>query len=207
MAQDILIFIWKYGSEKYKSRFFIINNFSEGIETTNYVCDAEQKVLLWYVDFGWFHDAISRHPVPLLAILGARLAEIGVRTTFMVMTSTATILFDELDQRLDNLADQSAQPDAPSKSQKMAKYLDEWKLNYNLVCEFTEHINRTFGIALILICLIDFAVPIVEFQNILRFNGTNLQHNFQFVHLIMRFLFILIASHRLDSKVLFLTFC
>ena len=204
--QDVLVFIWKYDSEQHQSPLFNIKGFSEGIETTDYVCDDEQKVLLWYVDFGWFHDAISRHPMPLLAVLGARLAEIGVRTIFMVMTSIATLLFDELDQRLNNLADQSVQPDAPSNSRKMSKYLDEWKCHYNLVCEFTEHINRAFGAVLILICLVDYAVPIFEFQNVLRFNGTNVQHNFRFFHIIMRFLLILIASHRLDSKVVYYQF-
>ena len=196
-----MAFIWKYGSEEYFSAFFEMNKFNAGIKSINYVCDAKQKVELWHVNFGWFHDMISHNPMPLLAVLASRLAEIGVRTTFMIMTSTATLLFEELGQRIDDLAEKLAQPS--SNVHKMSKYLDEWKSHYNLVCEVTEHINRSFGVALILVCLIDFAVPIIQFANVLHFQGTNIQYNLQFIHIILRFLFILIASHRLESNVLF----
>ena len=208
LAQDILAFIWKYGSEQHDSTFFILNGFDTEIQTTDYVCDANIKNDLWFIDFGWFHDAISRYPIPFLTVIYSRLAEIGVRTTFFIMTSIATLLFDELDQGLNNLAEKSAQYDASSNRQKMSKYLDDWKFNYNLICEFTEQINQTFGVVLIIVCLIDYAVPIFEFANVLLYSGTNMQYNLQFIHLILRFLFILIASHRLGSKViLYSLFC
>ena len=198
----MLAFIWKYKTHGYQNAFYRKNKFAEGIHTNAYVCDAKQKLDLWKIDFGWFHDKISCYPMPLLAVLGSRLAEVGVRTTFLVMTSMATLLFDELDQRIDNLIEQSVHPNAYRNGQKMSNYLDKWKSHYDLVCRFANCIDRCFGCILAIICLIDFTVPIFECSNELKFHGTNPQYYLQFVHISLRFLIILIGSHRVKSKVI-----
>jgi len=50
--------------------------------------------------------------LPFLTAMGSRLAEIGVRTTFVIMTSIATLLFYELDKRLIMMAKTSVYPEA-----------------------------------------------------------------------------------------------
>ena len=140
--------------------------------------------------FGKIHDAISWYPLPLMAALGSTLADIGARTSFFVMTSTASLLFEELSDRVEDLA-----VDCNGRN------LNRWKTQYDLAIQFTELINRCFGPVLLLTCAIDFATPILEFQNIRLTGGIKTRYYLQFVHAIVRFLLILIASYRVESNV------
>ena len=137
--------------------------------------------------------------MPLIAVLGSRLAEIGVRITFFVMTSTAALLFEELDERVEKLAQKCA--NNSKNSSEITADLHQWKIHYDLVCRFTESINICFGPSLLLICGIDFAIPIIEFQDILLQKTFCPRYYFRFIHIILRFLLILIASSRVESKV------
>ena len=168
------------------------------VQSLDYVCHVKWKLGPDKLYLGQFHDTISRHPMPIIAALASQLAEIGVRTTFFVLTSVATLLFEELDGRLEELASQS---NAESNVQEISRHVRKWQMDYDLVVQLTEQINSVFGFILLVTCAIDFAVPIIEFSNVRFHQGTTLKFNLQCVHLILRFLLLLIASHRLESKV------
>ena len=174
------------------------------------------------------------------AALWSRLAEIGIRTTFIVFTSIASLLFEALDEKIEKIAKKSSTGQEYSK-QEMAVEIDELRQNYDLVCQLVEQINRSFGFVLLLITGHDFAIAIMDFNNILDqltvgqkfhkeageknqgeyselFKSTDLFFDpffefkpivlranpfetCQFAHPILRFLLLLVASHRVGSKV------
>ena len=142
--------------------------------------------------------------VPTISALISQLAEIGVRTTFMVIASTAALLYEELDEEITNVSLETSDPETSSSydHQRLSKNLDNWKAKYDLVCRFTEQINRCFGLAMLLTLSCDYLVAIIEFQNILLHQWTRPQNYFNFIHIVLRFLLILIASYRLEIKVL-----
>ena len=98
-------------------------------------------------------------PVPFLAGIWARIAEIGTMIVFFAMTFTAAILFDELISRANEMKEIN------SNSLPMA--LKEWRRIYDLVCEFVENINDCFGPTLLLQTALYFALPIFDFNKIL----------------------------------------
>ena len=98
--------------------------------------------------------------------LWSRLAEIGIRTIFIVLASTAALLFKELDERMEKIEKKSeADPDL-DRLQQSTK-LNEWRRHYDLICELVELINRCFGFSLLLITMHDFATSIYDFSNLL----------------------------------------
>ena len=209
--QDFIVFCWKYSSLEYNTHDYAWEWEGKEIFITSldYVCHIKWKLGSDKLYLGKVHGLISRHPMPIIAALGSQLAEIGIRTTFVVMTSVAALLFEELDGRLEALAEKS-NADVVDNVQQISQNLAKWKSQYDLVIRFIEKINRTFGLVLLLTCAIDFAVPIVEFNSVLSEltynNGRDVKYNFQFAHLILRFLVILIASHRVESKVGYIFF-
>ena len=182
---------------------------------------------------------------PYLVGLWSRLSEVGVRTTFIVFTSTASLLFEELDSRIENMAKQLA--DIDHEEHISSAKLENWKDQYDMVCRFVEQINRVFGFFLLIITCHDFATCILDFSNILQhldFKGlvekimidaeaifhtgidvmwmnlrsmdiiSNLHNDgkpkqlqsdpiktCQFIHPLLRFLVILVASHMVGTKV------
>ena len=146
------------------------------------------------VSFGKFHDFISCYPLPLIASLGSRLAEIGIRTTFVVMVSIAALVLDELSGQIERMAAKSTDPE------QMSKNIDEWKSNYDLAFELCEHINGCFSPVVFLLFSFDNILAIIECQNIL-IQSTNPRYYFHFLHIILRCLLILIVSQSIESKV------
>ena len=86
--------------------------------------------------------------------------------------------------------------------QQLSKDINEWKTHYDLVCRFTEKINRCFGLPLLITSAIDFAVPIIiEFNNLIAHQFTSPRYYLQFLHTVLRFLSILVASYHLEYQV------
>ena len=177
------------------------------------------------------------------AALWSRLAEIGIRTTFIVFTLISALLFEALDERMKKISEKS--PNNQEYSQhEMAVELDELRSHYDLVCQLVEQINRSFGLVLLLITGHDFAIAIVDFNNILDhlkigqkwfkeddykyiFNEQGIPAKFkwsdffydplfenkfiflrsdpiktcQFAQPVLRFLLLLVVSHRVGAKV------
>ena len=181
-----------------------------------------------------------------VAALWSRLAEIGIRTTFIVFTFISALLFEALSERIENISKKSS-IDQEYIKQNMMVEIDELPSHYDLVCQLVEQINRSFGFVLLLITGHDFAIAIMDFNNILdhlkvgqgfrkdynlndddvsldpfsnpkQFKWTDyffdpifenkyisLRSNpfktCQFAHPILRFLLLLVVSHRVGSKV------
>ena len=178
------------------------------------------------------------------AALWSRLAEIGIRTTFIVFTSISSLLFEALDERIENIA-KKAQIDKKYSQQEMAAELNELRCHYDLVCRLIEQINRSFGFVLLLITGHDFVIAIMDFNNILDYLDIGkgwfkdevplvhipgqkiskekyksvdfffdplFEYKFiflrgnpfkicQFAHPILRYVVLLVVSHRVGSKV------
>ena len=100
------------------------------------------------------------------AALWSRLAEIGIRTTFIVFTLISSLLFDALDERMEEIA-KKASIDQEYIKQTMVMELNELRRHYDLVCQLVEQINRAFGFVLLLITGHDFSIAIMDFSNIL----------------------------------------
>ena len=152
------------------------------------------------VTFGNFHDLLSRYPIPLAAALCSRLAEIGVRSTFFIIASIAALLFEKLDGQVEIISDESAANLSSDKTSKMSKGLDQWKSEYDIVCQFVDQINRCFGLFLFVTSVTDFSVTIIELQNIFL-DFSNPRYYFQFIHAFLRIMFVYAIVHRVHSKV------
>ena len=154
------------------------------------------------ISFGKFHDLISRNEMPFVAALGSRLAEIGVRGTFLLVTSIATIFLEELENKIQLLAENSDdQSDRSSANAKnMPKDLEEWKIQYELIARYIHQINKSFGVVLLLILIVDQYVAAIECFNIMV-TWDEPRYYFNFLHILSRFLLITFASSRIESKV------
>ena len=116
--------------------------------------------------------------------LWSRMAEIAIRTCFVVFTTTAALLFDELDKRIEEMATKSAD------CEEMMGQMNDWRSHYDLVCQLVEQINRSFGLVLLLITGHDFATAIMDFSNIL--NHLNVGNDWQKV--------VPIQGHLMNNK-------
>ena len=142
---------------------------------------------------------IVRDPLPFLAALWARIAEIGIVNVFVTTSILATLLFNELNDRAEEM----------SQDCKTAQYFDvysesleKWRRHYNLVCRFVEQINSCFSPILLIEIGLGFAVPIFEFQKLFNTNWQKARFYFEFVHTIFRFLVTLLnPSYSLTKQV------
>ena len=260
--KDFLIFVWSYnqfGSRYvYDDKWFILRlvqkertdtffpseNIVKKCSLTAEMLTDENNIGIWVT---------GKCVVPQLsfylgyvAALLSRLAEIGIRTTFIVFTSIASILFEALEEKIEEMGKKSELDQEYSK-QEMPEELDQLRRHYDLLCRLVEQINRSFGFVLLLITVHDFAISILDFNYILDhlkigqgflkdinnylytgyywwlgkpkhfewtdyffdplfeddfiFLRSNPLKTCQFVHPILRFLLILVASHRVGSKV------
>ena len=180
---------------------FVTWKFLSIMNSDSYICSELNDLYKEKLKFmGKFHVTISRFPIPVFAALASRLAEIGIRTTFVVMTSVATLLLEELEQRLEEQAENLAT--SPFDEQQMSKDLDQWKYQYDLVVRLIEQINRCFSLELLLISQMDFIVSVTDFQNIHKFQYRNLRAYFKFAHGLLRVIVFLAASNCVEFKVL-----
>lgn len=67
--------------------------------------------------------------------------ELIIPLVFLVMVSIATLLFEELGDRIEGLARSSSH---------LSLSLNQWKRHYHLVCLYVESINKMFGLILLI---------------------------------------------------------
>ena len=166
-------------------------------------------------------------PMPFTFALWARLAEIGIRVTFVALTSIAVLIFEEIEEEIENLAEMSNDPE---QHDSLAINLDQLIVHNDLACRLIQQINRCFGFVLLIITAMDFISTIYEFYliktelsvdkwtNNLLFYKTwedvspalpkknkyiykGILHCAKFCHDIVYYTVLLIASHRINSKV------
>ena len=175
-------------------------------------------------------DVLYEEPLPLIVALWARLAEIGVRVTFVAMTFVASLIFDEIGEEIVNLTDISIDPKAKALlSINCGRLISHNDLAIRLI----EQINKNFGFVLLIISAIDFSSAIFYFNQIksqvavrierslfafemdayytdkdVKFHKTSSLDFYeaifscaQFLHSVARFTGLLIASHRVNAKV------
>ena len=95
------------------------------------------------------------------------MAEIGVRTTFIVLASIASLFFYQLAEETEKMAKKLATSNELVQTE-ISIEIEDWKNKYHLVSRFVEKINRCFGIFLLIITGHDFATGIFDFANILQ---------------------------------------
>lgn len=171
-----------------------------GVRSFDHICDVARRLYHILPDFSKFHNIVSGNQIPLIFILISHLAVICVRTAFVVMTSIAFLLFDELDQRAEKLVERSVDNNVNTIGQQFSHQLSKWHVHYNLIIRITEKINDCFGFALLITTAIEFIVSMIEFQNILISKG-NQVYIFRFCYIILRHFLIVVVSQRVISKV------
>ena len=173
--KDAVVFSWKYS-------FY----------DCNYVADERWQKLKWTNN--WLPMTV-RDPLPFMAALWARIAEIGVVNVFCTMTLVAALLFEDLNNRAEEM----------SQDYNTAQYsanLEDWRRHYNLVCRFVEKINDCFGLILLIEVALVFSVPIFEFHKMFLTNWRKPRYYFEFGHSVIRFLLMhLIPSYTVTQKV------
>ena len=171
------------------------------VRTDYFICSKRLEGKRLKLNFmGEFHEALNRYPIPLIAAFGSRLAEIGVRATYFVMTSVATLLFEELENRLEKQAEYLTIATTFNEKQ-ISKDLDQWKLEYDLLVLFVEQISCCFNFVLLLMTATDFIIPLVEFHNIQFFHYSNPRPYFKCIHGLLRAFFTFAASNNIELKV------
>lgn len=108
-----------------------------GVEFGGRLCNSKSRFERTQLHFGKLHKIISSHQMPLISALLSGLSEIGVRTTFVVLTITASLLFDELGERVKNLADMAPQPSRDDEN-KTLHQITEMKAHYDLIFQLTD---------------------------------------------------------------------
>lgn len=143
---------------------------------------------------------VSLNHFPLLYVLGIwfRLCELGVFSVFFLSVLTATQLFEELENRLEELWTYDASNDDGLISLK----LDDLRIHYDLVCRLVDQINDCFGIVLVYLILGIFYKTTNTLAEFMKnsWMGISFLNDIIFSHALralFRFLLLLIVSHRL----------
>ena len=177
--QDVAVFAWKYS-------FY----------DCEYVANDNWQSLP--MNFRWL-PTIFRNPIPYSTALLARASDIAISVVFATFAFTASLLFEELAARADDLTEGK---DIKEDSENISLDLEQWRRQYYLVCRLVDKINSCFGCILLLQIAIGFALPIFDFFKILYTKGLVSRFYFEFIHTIFRFLiFMLIPSYFVDKKV------
>lgn len=120
--------------------------------------------------FPLWHRAISFEPLPFLAAVWSRLAEVGVRVTVIAISFIAVLLFEELDEQIETMTEISpSRPSDTKYNEEMSQRLRKWRCHYDLVSQFVEQINQCFGPVLLIATAVDFCTAIYQFHDILQY--------------------------------------
>lgn len=106
----------------------------------------------------------------------------SIRTFFFVATQTGILLFKEIDGEIKNGFN------IDSEEQKNESELERWRVCYNTVCRFIDHVNESFGLFLLL--------------NIIWIFFTSLH---TFCVMLLSYTFIVVISLRFNLKEMFLS--
>ena len=128
---------------------------------------------------------IVQDPLPFVAALWARIAEIGVANVFLTMVFVAELLFQELNDRANDI---NLDESRANRSDK----LEDWRHHFDLVCTFLENINSCFGPVLLIQTALGFALPIFECNKMFYTKWQKPRIYFEYGHSIIRFLLILL---------------
>lgn len=151
----------------------------------------------------------------LIVAVWSRLAEIAVRIAFIVLTWTATLMFEHLYEKFEILFNNDY---IANDNEKITGKIEECMEHYDLICQFVEKINHCFGLILLIVIAGDFAYSvmrvceILEYMNLTRsaimkhlFFEQKLSSKWPFLHLahhVIRNLLLLVSSYRVDSSVI-----
>ena len=129
------------------------------------------------------------------------LPEMFLRTFTIALILTATLLFEELDQRLDAIAADSGS------SIGVSQKLDQWKGHHDLLCRLVEQINGSVGIVLSIFLVHGFCVmPELLYTAYLLFPSliyltSWLPCVYNVLYYFYRLAVVLIICHRLNRQV------
>lgn len=143
------------------------------------------------------YKLISIEPLPFLAALWARSAEIATTAVFVSIALITSLLVEELVNRADDMAEDSS-IDLPN---VLSANLEQWRSHYYSIIKFIDKTNHYFGLILLIQTSIGFAVPIFEFYKILQTKGHYPIYDFAFIHTILRFLLIVVPSYLVSQQV------
>lgn len=149
--------------------------------------------------------------LPLIVAFWSRLAEIAVRISFVALTWTATLLFENLGEQLETLLKNDNSD--PDDEETIVGKMEEWMRQYDLTRQFVEEMNRCFGIILIIVTAGDFASTIMQASEILEY--LNLKRTYalkiydqdegwsicDLSHTVFRNLLMLASAYRVHSSV------
>ena len=129
------------------------------------------------------------------------MSEISIFIIFATLALVASLLFQELNGRADDLVDKNAAKNS-SEEHNISMGLEEWRRHYYLACTFVDKINSCFGWILLIQTVLGFSLPILDFYKISFTQGLVLRYNLEFCHTTSRFfLFLLIPSFLITKKV------
>lgn len=73
----------------------------------------------------------------------AQYAEIAIQLTYFVFMSTASLLIEELEERLKKISIKAKR--SPSDYTQLSERLENWNKHYDFVCQLIEEINKCFN--------------------------------------------------------------
>ena len=170
--------------------------------SSEYVADEKWQTSSESCFYGCFLPIIVRNPLPFIAALWARAADIGITAAFVTMAFTVSLLIDELVKRTEEVNKEYTLLAPANTVTRFSMKLDEWRSHCHLICEFIDRVIGFFGPALLLKIALGFASPIFEFTKILQTRGQVRRFYFEFLHSIFRFFIILLPSYLVAQKVL-----
>ena len=163
----------------------------------------------------WYIDYSIPQPVALVMFSIAILVELMIETTFYVMTVVATLLFDELQTRIQEILAKSNENKLDWS--QLAHELDQWNGHHELVCRLVENIDDCFGVVLLITIghvFITFSTSSSELIRVPHlFSGSNecavkfldyclnFSALFKICHSLARLLTVLVPSHLLKNQV------
>lgn len=138
------------------------------------------------------------NPLPYMAAIWARLANVGILIVFVVFSFAAALLYEELVVRAAYINEECNDFTVPSHIQF---YLDKLRHHYGSICSYVENIEDCFGLVLLLDTARTFSVSIYEFYEILLSRGRLPKYYFNFLHSIIRFFLVLVPSYLITQQV------
>lgn len=140
----------------------------------------------------------AKNPLPYVTALWARFSNVGILISFVVLSFTAVLLFEELIEKAENINEECSDINIPTSTHLNLDKLGQY---YELVCRFVQKIEDCFGLVLLLETARTFSVSIYEFYQILQSHGIFPKYCYRFLHTIVRFFLVLVPSYLVTQQV------